>query len=121
MDGENVVKLIELRSAAGLLLAVIQIKETAVSGKEQAQEVSKKEEFPWDEAKSKEENPFMTDAQKRYLFRLLAEQGIENSAAHEHLKRKFKVNSLKEVTKAAASKEIEYLLALMKGGGNHAH
>jgi hypothetical protein len=120
MDGENVVKLIELRSAAGLLLAVIQIKEMAASGKEQASEVAKGEEFPWDE-KPKEENPFMTDAQKRYLFRLLAEQGIENSSAHEHLKRKFKVGSLKEVTKAAASKEIEYLLALMKGGGNHAH
>jgi hypothetical protein len=119
MDGEIVVKLIELRSAAGLLLAVIQIKEMAAPGKEQAVEASK-EEFPWDE-KPKEENPFMTDAQKRYLFRLLAEQGIENSAAHEHLKRKFKVSSLKDVTKAAASKEIEYLLALMKGGGNHAH
>ncbi len=120
MDGGNVVRLIELRSAAGLLLAIIQIKEMVAPGKEQAVEASK-EEFPWDETKPKEENPFMTDAQKRYLFRLLAEQGIINSAAHEHLKRKFKVSSLKDVTKAAASKEIEYLLSLMKGGGNHAH
>jgi len=121
MDGENVIKLIELRSAAGLLLAVIQIKEMTASGKEQVSELPKKEELPWDEVNPKVENLFMTDAQKRYLFRLLAEQGIENSSAHEHLKRKFKVSSLKEVTKAAASKEIEYLLALMKGGGNHAH
>jgi hypothetical protein len=77
MDGENVVKLIELRSAAGLLLAVIQIKEMAASRKEQASEVAKGEKFPWDEnpkeenpkeGNPKEGNPFMTDAQKRYLF-----------------------------------------------------
>ncbi len=67
------------------------------------------------------ENPlahdgFMTDAQKRYLFRLLAEQGKEGEEAHEHLKKLFRVSSLKEVTKLEASQAIERLLASSKGG-----
>ncbi len=67
------------------------------------------------------ENPlvqdaFMTDAQKRYLFRILADQGKEGEEAHEHLKKLFQVNSLKEVTKLEASQAIERLLAGSKGG-----
>jgi len=52
----------------------------------------------------------MTDAQKRYLFRILAEEGIEGDEAHEHLKDLFQVGSLKEVTKVEASRMIEQLL-----------
>ena len=54
-------------------------------------------------------NP-MTSSQKRYLFRLLADQGIEGDAAHEYLKGAFSVASLKEVTKSQASRKIEELL-----------
>lgn len=66
------------------------------------------------------ENPlaqdaFMTDAQKRYLFRILADQGKEGEEAHDYLKKLFQVNSLKEVTKLEASQGIERLLA-GKGG-----
>jgi hypothetical protein len=65
------------------------------------------------------ENPLaqdasMTDAQKRYLFRILAEQGKEGEEAHEHLKKLFQVSSLKDVTKVEASQAIERLLG--KGG-----
>lgn len=60
--------------------------------------------------------PPMTDAQKRYLFRLLAGQGLEKEAAHEELKKAFGVDSLKNVTKLEASREIEKRLAAQKGG-----
>ena len=52
----------------------------------------------------------MTDAQKRYLFRILAERGIEEDQAHQHLKDMFGVDSLKDVGKHEASKAIEQLL-----------
>ena len=52
----------------------------------------------------------MTEAQRRYLFRILAEQGIEGDAAFEKLKSLFEVSVLKEVTKRDASKMIERLL-----------
>ena|SRR5260221_4973678 len=58
----------------------------------------------------------MTDAQKRYLFRILAEQGLEGDAASEHLKNLLQVNTLKEVTKQEASRAIERLLEKSKGG-----
>ncbi|MBI1805080.1 MAG: hypothetical protein HY033_10300 [Ignavibacteriae bacterium] len=58
----------------------------------------------------------MTDSQKRLLFRLLADQGIEGEKAHEHLKKQFQVNTLKEVTKLEASRGIEKLLSDAKGG-----
>ena len=57
----------------------------------------------------------MTDAQKRYLFRILAEQGIEGDAAHEKLKKLFGVASMKNVTKNEARKIIQQLLE-NKGG-----
>ena len=60
---------------------------------------------------------FMTDAQKKYLFRILAEQGFEAEKAHEELKKAFGVDSLKKVTKYEASREIERRLEAQKGGG----
>lgn len=60
----------------------------------------------------------MTDAQKRFLFRILAERGIENDKAHRKLKDYFQVKSLKDVTKLEASKLIEQLLEENKGGGD---
>jgi len=52
----------------------------------------------------------MTDAQKRYLFRILADQGMEPDKAHEHLKKQFGVDSLQQVSKLEASRMIESLL-----------
>ncbi len=63
----------------------------------------------------------MTDSQKRYLFRLMAMRGKEGDAAHDELKRLFKVASLKDVTKIEASMLIEELLEKEKqgnGGGD---
>ncbi len=57
----------------------------------------------------------MTDAQKRYLFRILAEQGTEGDDACEYLKDLLGVESLKDVSKSEASRAIEQLLE--KAGG----
>src|SRR6266540_6752396 len=46
--------------------------------------------------------PRMTEPQKRYLFRLLAQQGVDGKNAEERLKQLFQVRQLREVTKAAA-------------------
>jgi hypothetical protein len=51
----------------------------------------------------------MTEPQKRYLFRLLAAQGIEGKAAEEHLKDYFRVPFIKDIPKAAASGYIDQL------------
>ncbi len=52
----------------------------------------------------------MTEPQKRYLFRLLGAQGIEGKQAEAHLKDRFKVATLKDVTKVAASDYINQLV-----------
>jgi len=58
----------------------------------------------------------MTSAQKRFIFRLMAGQGIEAEKAHQQLMEFFQVDSLKDVTKYEASKMIERLLEESKGG-----
>jgi len=52
----------------------------------------------------------MTEAQKRYLFRILAERGLEGDDAHRHLKERFGANTLADVSKREASSMIEQLL-----------
>jgi hypothetical protein len=52
----------------------------------------------------------MTDAQRRYLFRLMAGQGYHKEAAEERLKDLFQVGALAEVTKPAATAMIDRLL-----------
>ena len=65
----------------------------------------------------------MSEAQRRYLFRILAGQGLQKEAAEEHLKDLFQVGSLSEITKLSATKMIDELLqasAPERGGGNGA-
>lgn len=52
----------------------------------------------------------MTDAQKRYLFRLLAQRGMQGEAASRHLKERFQVQALSQITKHDASLAIEEML-----------
>ena len=60
----------------------------------------------------------MTDAQKRYLFRLLAERGIEGDEAYQRLKTEFGVDALKDVKKSDASRLIQFLLEGEGGNGD---
>ena len=52
----------------------------------------------------------MSEAQRRYLFRILAGQGYQREAAEERLKDIFEVSALTEITKVAAVKMIDELL-----------
>lgn len=52
----------------------------------------------------------MTDAQRRFLFKLLAEQGVDEEQAHQVLREEFNVTNLKEATKSQASKLINHLV-----------
>jgi hypothetical protein len=120
MSEQRLTKVLEIRTAQGELLGTIQIKDIAI------EPVGDKTISPQpnDSKKAdtaKDHEPLITDPQKRYLFRLLAEQGIENDEAHENLKKRFRVSTLKEVTKSEASREIERLVAGQKGGDNYAH
>ena len=116
---------IELRTAEGKVILVLYLydKEVALEDdqdapaekKPEAKQEKPKPSNPQD-SRPQNEQPMMTDAQKRYLFRILAERGMEGEKAYQHLKDVFQVDSLKEVTKLEASKMIEYLLGEGKGG-----
>ena len=54
--------------------------------------------------------PPMTEAQRRYLFRILAGWGFHGDAAHEYLRDKLGVESLAKVSKLEATKLIDRLL-----------
>lgn len=70
-----------------------------------------------------EEFEAMSEAQRRYLLRLLAQQGIKGEPAYEKLKEMFQVDSLKKVSKFQASEMIQKMLKpqgsahSMAGGG----
>jgi hypothetical protein len=53
----------------------------------------------------------MSEAQRRYLFRLLASRGMHGDAAHEHVKQLLGVEALSEATKTDATALIDQLLA----------
>ncbi|MCA9734273.1 MAG: hypothetical protein H6696_14165 [Deferribacteres bacterium] len=57
----------------------------------------------------------MTTPQRRYLFRLLAEQGLSNGKIEDYLLNYFQVTSMKSISKQDASHLIENLLN--EGGG----
>ena len=114
MDKE---KLIEIRDRNGGLILSFLVVEKPLQEKPGEGENNNQPPQP----PRKDENPLthdalMTDAQKRYLFRILADQGKEGEEAHDYLKKLFQVNSLKELTKLDASQAIERLLAESKGG-----
>ena len=112
-------KRIELRTPDGEVILVLNLNEKEIVLEDnQETSSSQKKEAKKEKTQSSSrqtEDPPMTDAQKRYLFRILADKGTEGDKAHEHLKSLFQVDSLKEVTKLEASKMIERLLEEAKG------
>ena len=65
----------------------------------------------------------MSEAQRRYLFRLLAGQGYRGEAAEEHIKDRLKISRLSEASRNDASALIDELVqssAPNGGGGNGA-
>jgi hypothetical protein len=66
----------------------------------------------------------MTEAQRRYLFRILAGQGYQGKAAEDHLHAEFEIRNLNQVTRAQASQLIDQLLQSSpqgEGGGAPSH
>jgi len=118
---KNKVKCVELRTIDGKAILVLYLYEKEItledSPKTNTEKPEAKKEDPAASA-PEEKVPIMTQAQKRYLFRILAEQGIEGDEAYQYLKDFFQVDSLKEVTKLEASKAIEQLIGEGKGGKN---
>lgn len=115
---KNKVRSIELRTADGKVILVLNLYEKEIDLKDnpETQEDQKTEKTKVQTGNRKTEESSMTVAQKRYLFRILAEKGIEGEKAHQELKKFFQVDSLKEVTKIEASNLIERLLEETQGG-----
>jgi len=117
---KNKVKCIELRTNEGKVILSLYLYEKEIPLEDNL-EASVNEKTDVKKEKSQKGNPkeddsLMTDAQKRYLFRILAGNGLEADEAHEKLKELFQVDSLKDVTKVEASNAIEKLLEESKGG-----
>ena len=65
------------------------------------------------------DEPKLTEAQRRFALKLLAQQGFEPEAAENRLKERFKVASLTDIPRNAASKYIEQLVAETKAAGSN--
>jgi len=108
------VRSIDVRTADGTPIVQLYISEQDVAlgevpNRSQAPNRQAKNSAAQTNSQTANDSP-MTDAQKRYLFRILAEQGLEADAAHKRLKEMFQVESLQEVSKLEASRMIENLL-----------
>ncbi len=125
MSKEKACRVLEFRTGSGELLFSLWLSEKGVaspespkpeekSGKEKGGD-GRKDEGKKEPGQTGNES-LMSDPQKKYLFRILAEQGLEGEAAHEELKKSFGVDSLKKVTKLEASREIERRLEQQRGG-----
>lgn len=113
-------KVIEVRTAEGKLIVSFSVTERPVNAENRSappgnQRNENRREGNQGNGPAGEEAS-MTDAQKRYLFRILADQGIDGEGAYEHLEGLFRVGTLKEVSKFDASKMIERLLGGAQGG-----
>ena len=97
-------RLIEVRTTEGKPILTLHLTEREVAT-EESQGAS-----AFQASSQSTNDSSMTDAQKRYLFRILADQGMEADAAHQRLKKLFGVDSLQQVSKREASGMIEQLL-----------
>lgn len=118
---KNKVKCVELRTIDGKVILVLYLYEKEITVEDNPKTITDRPEIKKETPEipaSEEKDSMMTPAQKRYLFRILAEQGIEGDEAYQYLKDFFQVDSLKEVNKLEASKAIEQLIAEGKGEKN---
>lgn len=112
---EKKVRCIDVRTSDGKVIFSLYLYDKEMTLEDNQTSVEKKLE-EGQAGSSQTDEPRMTSAQKRYLFRILAERGIEGENAHKKLKELFQVDSLKEVSKLEASRMIESLLEQNKGG-----
>jgi hypothetical protein len=110
-------KRIEVRSPDGSLMFTLRIIDETQGTGNKTQHSANRTGRPASSQKSQSHNgngekdgDAITDAQKRYLFRILADQGMEGDDALAHLKERLGVEDLNNVTKREASSLIEELL-----------
>lgn len=118
---ETTTRQLEISSVDGKLLFTVLVTEKAptnANGNQAAEPAKSGAKGEQSKPRGQNGDVPMTDAQKRYLFRILADQGIEGTKASERLKQLFQVTALKEITKLEASQMIERLLEEVKGGGD---
>lgn len=113
---------IEVRSADGTLLLSLHFVQKDLGAEPKTETKPYKKTDPKPERSQAYPAPngdtTITDAQKRYLFRILADQGIEQDRAYQFLRENFGVEILKEVSKSDASRMIKQLLGENGGGGD---
>ena len=106
-------KLIEVRSADDRLMFSLRVYDEEAGGgraNNSATQNSHAEPQKNHNANGQKDSTVISDAQKRYLFRILAEQGFEGDNAYRRLKERFGVQTLADVSKREASTMIEQLL-----------
>ena len=114
-------KCVDLRTVDGKVILVLYLYDKEIDLEDDQEKPAEKPEAKKEKPKTgnpQDKESMMTDAQKRYLFRILAERGIEGDKAYERLKELFQVDTLKEITKLEASRAIESLLNEGKGSAN---
>jgi hypothetical protein len=114
-------KCVDLRTVDGKVILVLYLYDKEIDLEDNQEKPGEKPEANKEKPKTgnpQDKESMMTDAQKRYLFRILAERGIEGDKAYDRLKELFQVDTLKEVTKLEASRAIESLLNEGKGGAH---
>ncbi len=108
----------EILTPDGHVVLTVRVVNGSVATEAKEPDVTKRSTTPATErGTQRSEGESMTNAQKRYLFRLMAVRGFEGDKAHEELKRRLRVRSLSDVTKLDASRLIEHLVD-EGGGGN---
>jgi hypothetical protein len=114
-------KCVDLRTVDGKVILVLYLYDKEIDLEDDQEKPAEKPEAKKEKPKTgnpQDKESMMTDAQKRYLFRILAERGIEGDKAYDRLKEFFQVDTLKEITKLEASRAIGSLLNEGKGGAN---
>jgi hypothetical protein len=106
---EPKVQCIEVRTPDGRVIIKVFVTEEPVPTSEPDRKPAE-EQTKEKERSSVDNGELMTNAQKRFLFRILALKGVEGDQAYEELKKRFQVKTLGEVTKRDASTMIEKLL-----------
>jgi hypothetical protein len=101
---------IEIRDRQGRVVVLFEELNEDGNGVAAASQTQPKPEESAQDGAPTNGSPPMTQAQRRYLFRILAGRGLQGDEAHAHLRELFGVGSLDVVSKREATHVIDQLL-----------